>query len=88
MEVGVSLRRLDDNDVPSQERWRDLPRGEHQRKVPRYDGCHYTNGCVPRDDCSLLVVLYDIFRQRQVSHAPDPGDGRICLGICLGDLIN
>lgn len=87
-EVNHGSRRLNNNDVSSQERWRDLARGEHQRKVPGYDGCHYANGRVPRDDRSLLVVFYDIFRQWQVSHAPDPGDGRIRLGICLGDLIN
>lgn len=62
-EVNVGSRRLDNDDVSSEERWRDLARGEHQGKVPRYDGCHDTNGRVPRDDCSLLVVLYDIFRQ-------------------------
>lgn len=87
-EDSARLRRLDDDDVSSQERGRNLARGEHQRKVPGYDGCHYANGRVPRDDRSLLVVFYDIFRQWQVSHAPDPGDGRIRLGICLGDLIN
>lgn len=87
-EVSVGSRRLDDDDVSSQERWRNFARGEEQREVPRYYGCHYTYGCVSCDDCSLLVVLDDIFGQRQVSHAPDPSNCRIRLGICLRDLIN
>lgn len=86
--VSVGSRRLDDNDVSTQERWRDLARGKEQREVPRYYGCHYTYGRVPCDNCPLLVVLDDIFRQRQISHAPDPSDCRIRLGICLRDLIN
>lgn len=61
-EVSVGSRRLDDDDVSSQECWRNLARGEEQREVPWYDGCHYTYGRVPCDNCSLLVVLDDIFR--------------------------
>lgn len=87
-EVSVDSRGLDDYDVSSQERWRNLARGEEQREVPRYYGCHYTYSRVSCDNCSLLVVLDDIFGQRQVSHAPDPSDCRIRLGICLGDLLN
>lgn len=87
-EVSVGSRRLDDNDVSSEERGRNLARGEEQREVPRYDGCHHTYGRVSRDNCSLLVVLDDVFRQRQVSHAPDPSNCRIRLGICLRDLLN
>lgn len=86
--VSVGSRRLDDDDVSGQERWRNLARSEEQREVPWYDGCHYTYGRVSCDDCPLVVVLDDIFRQRQVSHAPDPSDCRIRLGIRLRDLIN